>query len=177
MECFSLCVVQQRGQVHSGFSSTCYWLSFWGLGQFWVKQPDPGSSLGRPRGRKTTLIAGVVLADSLSTIDASSDLGINGSVNIQASIQQLSETVAPLPEAIMSVDALYAQRCAAQKSGQFSSLVLGYSNGVPQPPGGYLPSPLLLQRLEIGPQVQGGVLAAKLPVRRFGLDTILSKEY
>ena len=97
------------------------------------------------QGGDITLTAGVVLADSFSTINASSDLGINGSVNIQASIQQLSETVAPLPEAIVSVAALYAQQCAAQMGGQFSSFVLDGGDGIPLSPGGFLLSPHLLQ--------------------------------
>ena len=121
------------------------------------------------QGGDITLTAGVVLADSFSTIDASSDLGINGSVNIQASIQQLSETVAPLPEAIVSVAALYAQQCAAQKGGQFSSMVLGGHDGLPTPPGGFLPSPLLF-----GTPVSTKLYRSNLMTRRLGLEDTFS---
>ena len=125
------------------------------------------------QGGDITLTAGVVLADSFSTIDASSDLGINGSVNIQASIQQLSETVAPLPETIVSVAALYAQRCAAQRNGQFSSLVLGNHEGLPPTPGRFLPSPLTLESFGMSQTPQGTTSIQNLNALQLGFKDMM----
>ncbi|RMH35973.1 MAG: hypothetical protein D6690_07225 [Nitrospirae bacterium] len=88
------------------------------------------------------MIGDVIFVDPLSTLDASSALGVSGSVDIQAPIQNLSGTIAPLPQSPITVAALYGSRCAAQKNGKFSSFSAIHSNGIPQIPGGWLPSPL-----------------------------------
>lgn len=85
-----------------------------------------------------------VLADPLSVLDASSALGISGSVNIQAPIQNLSGTIAPLPQTPVSVASLYASRCAARDGGQYSSFSSTDRGGLPVTPGGLLSSPMNL---------------------------------
>jgi filamentous hemagglutinin family protein len=96
------------------------------------------------RGGNIDILAGVVLQEPGSAIDASSALGISGSVNIQAPIQQLAGAIAPLPQAFAVPTNLYGQRCAAQKGGQFSSFVHGSRDGLPPQPGDLIPSPLAL---------------------------------
>jgi large exoprotein involved in heme utilization and adhesion len=101
--------------------------------------------------------AGVFLRDPVSLVSASSALGIQGTVNIQAPVTSLSGTLAPLPQAFVSVAALLPARCAARaQDGHYSSLVLGGREGLPLEPGGLLPSPLVLEeRLAADPAVTG----------------------
>jgi hypothetical protein len=92
------------------------------------------------------LVAGVLLSDPASVINADSkNQTLNGTVNIQAPIQQLSGAIAPLPQAFAVATNLYGQRCATEKGGQFSSFVEGARDGVPPQPGDLIPSPLLLE--------------------------------
>jgi large exoprotein involved in heme utilization and adhesion len=101
--------------------------------------------------------AGVFLADPASLVSASSTLGLQGTVNIQAPVTSLSGTLAPLPQAFVNVAALLPARCAARaQGGRYSSLVLGGRDGLPADPSGVLPSPLTLdERLTAGPAVIG----------------------
>jgi hypothetical protein len=109
------------------------------------------------RGGNILINAGVFLADPASLVSASSALGIQGTVNIQAPVTSLSGTLAPLPQAFVNVAALLPARCSARLSGvQTSSLVLGGRDGLPAEPGGVLPSPLILgERLMADPTVTG----------------------
>jgi hypothetical protein len=98
------------------------------------------------RGGNILINAGVFLADPASLVSASSALGIQGTVNIQAPVTSLSGTLAPLPQAFVSAEALLPARCAARaQGGRYSSLVLGGRGGLPADPSGVLPSPLLLE--------------------------------
>jgi hypothetical protein len=97
------------------------------------------------QGGNIRLGAEVFLADPASLVDASSALGIQGTVNIQAPVTSLSEAVAPLPQAFVNVTALLPARCAARApGGRYSSLVLGGPDGLPLAPSGVLSSPLVL---------------------------------
>jgi large exoprotein involved in heme utilization and adhesion len=109
------------------------------------------------RGGNILINAGVFLADPASLVSASSTLGLQGTVNIQAPVTSLSGTLAPLPQAFVNVAALLPARCATRLSGgQTSSLVVGGRDGLPLEPGGLLPSPLTLdERLTAGPVVIG----------------------
>jgi hypothetical protein len=89
--------------------------------------------------------AEVLLTDPTSRIDASSTVGLSGSVAIQAPVTALSGIVVPLPQTFVNVTALLPARCAARLSGgQASSLVLGGRGGLPLDPSSVLPSPLTL---------------------------------
>jgi filamentous hemagglutinin family protein len=109
------------------------------------------------RGGNILINAGVFLRDPASLVSASSALGIQGTVNIQAPVTSLSGTLAPLPQAVVSAAALLPARCAARLSGgRYSSLVLGGRDGLPAEPSGVLPSPLALdERLVADPAVTG----------------------
>jgi hypothetical protein len=98
----------------------------------------------------------VFLADPASRVSASSALGIQGTVDIQAPVTTLSGTLAPLPQAFVSA-ALLPARCAARfRGGRASSLVLGGRDGLPADPSGVLPSPLGFdERLVADPAVIG----------------------
>ncbi len=101
-------------------------------------------------GGPITIIANsAVLVDPFSTLDASSQFGGNGSIDIQAPIQQLSEAIAPLPEDIVKAAALYAEACASQKGGQFSTMVKSADSVTARAPGGFLLSPLAFSNLTL----------------------------
>jgi hypothetical protein len=114
--------------------------------------------------------AGVFLADPASLVSASSALGLQGTVNIQAPVTSLSGTVAPLPQAFVHVAALLPARCAARLSeGKASSLVLGGREGLPLEPGGLLPSPLGLEERLAADSAMRGAPAQQTSAAKFAL--------
>jgi filamentous hemagglutinin family protein len=95
------------------------------------------------QGGNVRLTSQALFADPATTVSASSTLGIDGTVDLQASVANLSETVQPLPQAIIQAEALLRQRCAAQgQAGRSSSFVVRGRSGVPAAPEGGLPGPL-----------------------------------
>jgi large exoprotein involved in heme utilization and adhesion len=93
------------------------------------------------QGGRIGMTAEAVLADAASRISASSTLGIDGTVDIQAPVRNLSGTVTPLPQTFRQVAALLRQRCAERLRGsQASSFVLGGRDSLPAAPSGVLPS-------------------------------------
>jgi large exoprotein involved in heme utilization and adhesion len=84
------------------------------------------------------------LADPASTVSASSALGINGQVNIQAPVTSISGVVAPLPQAFAQTAELLRSRCVERlREGTVSRFVVGGRDGVPLEPGSLLLSPLM----------------------------------
>ena len=125
------------------------------------------------QGGNISLIANnAVLVDPLSVLDASSALGVSGSVDIQAPIQNLSGTLAPLPEETTPVTALYGDRCAAGSGGHFSTFVDSKAGSLSLTPGAFLASPLLLSSVQtdpvaassVGPQSQVVLTASIAPL-------------
>ncbi len=94
-------------------------------------------------GDVTFVASSAILFDSLSTIDATSRFGGDGIVDIQAPIQNLSGTIAPLPEEAVPVNALYSARCAAGQGGHFSTFVDSKADSLSPRPSVFLASPLL----------------------------------
>ncbi|MDH5587948.1 MAG: hypothetical protein OEZ05_15115, partial [Nitrospirota bacterium] len=96
------------------------------------------------QGGNITLIANnAVLVDSFSTLDASSALGISGSVTIEAPTKFLSGAILPLEPQPVNVAALYGARCAAGAGGNFSTFVDSKTDSLSPTPGTFLASPLL----------------------------------
>jgi large exoprotein involved in heme utilization and adhesion len=94
-------------------------------------------------GGTITLVAGTVLADPSSLISASSQSGPQGTVTVQAPIQNLSGAMVPMQQEYMPATTLLSQRCAARVSdGKVSTFVVTLREGLPPEPGGPLPSPL-----------------------------------
>jgi filamentous hemagglutinin family protein len=114
------------------------------------------------------------LADPASQVNASSALGINGQVNIQAPVTNLSGTVAPLLLVFASAATLLRSACAARlHEGTISTLVERGRAGVPATPDGVLPSRLPLAPLDPAtPAHAGGPPSATLvwPLRESQLD-------
>ena len=101
-------------------------------------------------GGNISLISNVFLADPFSqaNINASSQLGISGTVNIQSPIQNVGGELTPLSEQFSSAAALLAQQCAARAAGgTFSTFVVAAREGLPVEPGGFLASPSLTAEL------------------------------
>ena len=88
--------------------------------------------------------AGLFLADPSSLVDATSTLGVSGTVQINAAINNLSSVVAQLPESLLAVHTLLRAACAARLAqGATSSFVERGRDGIPAGPDGLLASPYL----------------------------------
>ena len=95
------------------------------------------------KGGNIRIIADVFLASPESVVDASSALGINGTVDIRAPITSLSGTLAPMQGTFLSAEALLRDPCAARIRGEkYSSFVVSGRDGLPIRPGSVLPSPI-----------------------------------
>ena len=107
------------------------------------------------QGGNINITAGTFLADPTSIVDASSQLGVSGTVNIQAPVSGLSSSIAPLSEHAIDAAALIRASCAARfAGGDRSSLVQRGRDTLPADPGtGMVTSPLL---------AGGGLVAAVL---------------
>jgi large exoprotein involved in heme utilization and adhesion len=98
------------------------------------------NAVGGPGGN-ITIRAEVFLADPASAVTASSLRNIDGEINIQAPVTNLSGIVAPLPQNFMAAAALLRDQCAARRrEGTSSSLVVRERDGIPATPEGTLPS-------------------------------------
>ncbi len=91
------------------------------------------------QGGNIQIIATGYLADINSVVDASSSLGIDGTVDIQT-ISDLSGDVIPLTADFMRPHDLLQNQCAVPfQAGAVSSLVQRDRSGIPATPGGFLP--------------------------------------
>jgi filamentous hemagglutinin family protein len=95
------------------------------------------NAYGGPGGN-ITIVADNVISSAQSRIDASSALGINGTVNISNPDQNVAEELAVLPENFLDVTGLISDRCGARAGA--SSLVPVGPGGLAVDPDGYLPS-------------------------------------
>ena len=125
-----------------------------------------------------TAIQGILISPN-STVNASSTFGTSGTVNLRGAVVAIAETITPLPQNIVKIASLFAERCAAQKGGQFSSFVQGSSDGLPPAPGGFLPSPLMFTNpgalpSSALPSSGQATFASTLPQLRLGLDPVIS---
>jgi large exoprotein involved in heme utilization and adhesion len=122
------------------------------------------------RGGNIRIEAGVFLADPASRVEASSALGISGTVDIRAPVTSLSGTLAPLPQAFVSAAELLPARCVARvQGGKASTLVVRGRDGLPLDPGGLLPSPLALDIREGTDPAGTGESYRQNPISRFAL--------
>ncbi|MEZ5637596.1 MAG: filamentous hemagglutinin N-terminal domain-containing protein [Burkholderiaceae bacterium] len=91
----------------------------------------PGGNIG--------IVAGQLIADPATVISASSALGIDGAVNIDAPDTDVGAGLAVLPAAYLDASSLMRAGCSAARAG-LSSLVEVGRGGLPPDPDGYLPS-------------------------------------
>lgn len=99
------------------------------------------------QGGNIQITAGTFLADPNSLISASSALGIDGTVGIDASVINMSGILAPLPKGFLSAAELLQNSCAARARGvgSISSFVIRGRDGLPLEPDGFLPSPVYFE--------------------------------
>jgi len=96
------------------------------------------NAFGGPGGN-IKIIAGQLIADPATIISASSALGIDGAVNIDAPDTDVSAGLAILSAAYLDASSLMRAGCSAARAG-LSSLVEVGRGGLPPDPDGYLPS-------------------------------------
>ena len=97
---------------------------------------------------------GIVPSSLVGIVDASSKLSTSGIIDIQASVTDVSGSVAQLPSAPLQATELLRAACAARfAGGKASSLVLAGRDGVPLQPGSVLPSPLYVSGLSMGTSI------------------------
>ncbi|MDR4505444.1 MAG: filamentous hemagglutinin N-terminal domain-containing protein [Candidatus Scalindua sp.] len=95
------------------------------------------------KGGKIQITADVFLADPQSKIDATSEQGIDGEVDIRAPVTNISGNIVPLKDNFSSATSLLLQPCAVRMSGgERSSLVMAGRDGLPMQPGDLMPGPL-----------------------------------
>jgi filamentous hemagglutinin family protein len=95
------------------------------------------NAYGGPGGN-IAIVADNLISTTQSRIDASSALGINGTVNISSPDQDVAQELAVLPENFLDVSGLISDRCGARAGA--SSLVSAGPGGLAVDPDGYLPS-------------------------------------
>ena len=96
-------------------------------------------------GGRIDIVTEVFLIDPASAVDASSQAGgIDGEVNMEAVVTNLSGIVTPRPQNFASATLVLRNPYAARlREGKASSLVVAGRDGIPGEPEGGLPSPLL----------------------------------
>jgi large exoprotein involved in heme utilization and adhesion len=106
--------------------------------QFLVLQRSQiiANAFGGPGGN-IDIVAGQLIADPFSVIEASSALGIDGSVNIDAPNPDVGSNLVVLPETFLDAARLLQPTCGAARAG-LSSLVEVGRGGLPPDPDGYL---------------------------------------
>jgi len=101
-------------------------------------------AFGGPGGN-VDIFAGTFLTQN-SILSASSALGVQGTIAIQAGITDVSGSVGQLPEAVFQVATLLRAACATRMAGgQSSSLVVSGREGLPAEPGTALSSSLVAE--------------------------------
>ncbi len=94
-------------------------------------------------GGNISIAAGVFLQSADSVVDASSQLGVSGNVQIDSPTNDLAGSLAPLPEGLIDHSARLTEACAARLRGPVSSFTENGQGGTPIEPVGRLPSQLL----------------------------------
>ena len=105
-----------------------------------------------PGGNITIAITngGLYLPDANSTVSASSQFGVNGTVTSQSPNAPASGHIQPLGATPLQATSLLNQRCASLAGGEFSSFTVAGRDSLPTEPGSWLASPLALATLSAG---------------------------
>lgn len=95
------------------------------------------------RGGNIQISTDVFISDLDSVVDASSQMGIDGIVDILAATKVVGQSLKPLSEKYKSAVALLRESCTARAAGgKYSSFVVSGRDALPIEPGGLLPSPI-----------------------------------
>jgi len=90
-------------------------------------------------GGNILIVANNFVSSADSIVDASSALGINGTVNIQSPDTDLSSGLTDLPESFLNVAALLREPCRARRSINQSSFIVRGRSAIPPGPMSPLP--------------------------------------
>jgi len=90
-------------------------------------------------GGNILIVANNFVSSAESLVDASSALGINGTVNIQSPDTDLSSGLTDLPESFLNVAALLREPCRARRSINQSSFIVRGRSAIPPGPMSPLP--------------------------------------
>lgn len=94
-------------------------------------------------GGSVRIVSDVFLASPDSTVSASSQLGIDGTVDIQSPVTDISGTLAPVRGSFLQSADMVRDRCMARLQGTpRSSLTVSGRDGLPPRPGTALPASL-----------------------------------
>ena len=93
-------------------------------------------------GGNISITTNLLLPDAYSTISASSQFGVNGTVTIQSPNAPGSGQVQPLGKSPLLPTSLLNQHCASLAGGEFSSFTVAGRDSLPTEPGSWLASPL-----------------------------------
>lgn len=97
------------------------------------------NAFGGPGGN-IRIVANDFVPSADSVIEASSQLGVQGTIAIESPENDLAGQLAKLPSAYLATDDLLPERCSARRSGAESSFVIAGDGGVAPDPDDYLPS-------------------------------------
>jgi filamentous hemagglutinin family protein len=137
------------------------------------------NAFGGNGGMITIAAADAFLADPATCadqacLDASSRLGVAGTVEVSTPTADLSEVVTPLPQTFTQAAVLLPQRCAERLRGQpVSTFALAGRDSVPTQPGNVLPSPLVVEgseRTQRGPDKGREPGMPVIPYGNLGVD-------
>jgi filamentous hemagglutinin family protein len=98
---------------------------------------------------------GLFLPDATSTVSASSQFGVNGTVTIQSPNAPASGKIQPLGKTPLQATSLLNQHCASLAGGEFSSFTVAGRDSLPTEPGSWLASPLYAAGVGEGQGVRG----------------------
>lgn len=96
-------------------------------------------------GGNITFVTPLFLQDSASTVSATSQRGISGTVLIQSPTSNLSGTVGQLASKTNPPQVLLQNRCIALAGGEQSTFILAGRDALPSEPGGWLSSPVAME--------------------------------
>jgi filamentous hemagglutinin family protein len=95
-------------------------------------------------GGNISIVSNVFLADPFSVVDASSALGISGTVDIRSPVSNISGVIGRLPESVLASQALLRAACAARLAeSKVSSFVERGRDHIPIGPEGLLATPYI----------------------------------
>jgi len=93
------------------------------------------------QGGNIQIRAETLLTSADSVLDASSELGVDGSLEVEAPVVQVAGRLDPLPASFLDVRALLRAHCAQRAAEGGSSFTIEEGPPPPPSPRGYLPSP------------------------------------
>jgi filamentous hemagglutinin family protein len=93
-------------------------------------------------GGNISIVSNVFLADPYSLVDATSQLGVSGVIDIRSPVSNISGVVGRLPESVLAAQALLRAACAARLAeSKVSSFVERGRDHIPVGPEGLLATP------------------------------------